>query len=318
MIALTPKSRKGLVLASLAIMFVMACGIVAQVPPPSDAYSLGAPDKNIESNNCFCHTNTLTGKEKDSAVAIVPIGLPNEMGSGTMVQFNISLNYSKATKDTRWGFAVDLDSSGGKSLNGAALSSPVGTASENKTHLTHNEILDSNNLQVTLTAPSKAQTLKVIITANAVDNDGTEKGDHWNYIIKEITILKLREVYINTSVRNRGDMDSTAVNVTLLIDGEFMDQQTIQSVKAGGEQNITFTWDATKYKAGEYKVEVLLDSNQTVLELNEGNNKLVKTVTLDDISGSSSQPYDYTQVAYWVLGITIVMLVVGLVWKFYG
>jgi subtilase family serine protease len=194
----------------------------------------------------------------------------------------------------------------------------VGTASENKTHLTHNEVLDSNNLQVTLTAPTKAQTLKVTIIANAVDNDGTDSGDHWNYVTKEITILKLREIYINASVRNSGDMDSSPVNVTLFVDDQFVDQQSIASIKAGGEQNVTFTWDATKYKAGDYKVEVVLDTNQTILELNEGNNRLVKTVTLDDISGQTNQPYDYTQVAYWSLGIIIVALVVGLFWKFYG
>jgi len=318
MTRLSPKTRKGLLLATGAVLFMMACAIVAQVQLPSQAGSLGATDKNIANGNCFCHTNDLTSKNKDPAVLILTPEIPDAIGTGASATFNVSIDYSPATTTWRYGFGVSIDSASGKSMSGASLSSPVGSASENNTHLTHNEPLTTKSFTMTLTAPAKAQRIKMTITGNAVNNDATERGDHWNYVIKYIDILKTREIFINTTVRNTGTVDAQNVNVTLYIDGQYMDQKNLPMIPAGGEQNITFNWDATDYKAGDYKVEVVLDTNKTTIELNEGNNRLVKTVTLEDINGPSGPAFDWTTAAYWVLGLVIILLVVGLLYKYYG
>jgi len=318
MTRLTPKARKGLLILTGAVLFMMACAIVAQVPPPSQANSLGAPDKNIANGNCFCHTNDQTKKDKDPEVLILTPEIPDELGTGATSTFNVTINYAPATTTWRYGFGVSIDSASGKSMSGAALSSPVGTASNNNTHLTHNEPLTTSTFTMTMTAPSKAQRVKMTIAGNAVNNDATEKGDHWNYVIKYIDIVKTREIFINATVRNTGTVDAQNVNVTLYIDGQYMDQKNLGSVVAGKEQNVTFNWDATNYKAGDYKIEVVLDTNSTTIELNEGNNKLTKTITLEDINGTSSPAFDWTTAAYWILGLVIILLVVGLLYKYYG
>jgi hypothetical protein len=318
MTRLSPKTRKGLLLATGAVLFMMACAVFAQVQVPSQANSLGAPDKNVGNGNCFCHTNDQTGKEKDPDVVILTPEIPDELGTGSSATFNVSISYAPATTTWRYGFGVSIVSASGKSTSGASLSSPLGTATENNTHLTHNEPLTSPSFTMSLTAPSKAQRLKMTITGNAVNNDGTEKGDHWNYIIKYIDILKKREIFINTTVHNTGTVDAQNVNVTLLIDGQYMDQKNVPTIAAGGQQNITFNWDATDYKAGDYKVEVFVDTNHTTIELNEGNNLIVKTVTLKDINGPSGPAFDWTTAAYWILGLVIILLVVGLLYKYYG
>jgi hypothetical protein len=315
---LTPKARKGILLMSGAVLFVLVCAIVAQVPPPSGAMSLGAPGKNVADGNCYCHTNDKTGKEHDPDVVLLALELPDEIPASGTAEFNVTISYPPATTSWRYGFGASISSADGKSLSGASLSSPQGTASENNTRLTHNEPLESSTFVVSLTAPSKPQRIKLTIMGNAVDHDGTERGDHWNYVTKNIDILKSREIYINASIRNKGEVEAKDINVTLFIDGEPMETQNIGSISAGKVQNITFKWDATKYKAGDYKIEVVLDSNSTVLELNEGNNKLVKTVTLSDISGTGGPKFDWTTAVYWILGLVIVALVVGLAYKHYG
>jgi len=314
---MTPKARKGLLLMAGAVLLIMLCAVVAQVPPPSDANSLGAPTKNVGDGNCYCHTNDKTGKEHDQDVVILAPELPGELPTSGTADFNVTISYTPATTSWRYGFGLNLVSADGKSLTGASLSSPQGTSSENNTRLTHNEPLESSTFSVSLKAPSKAQRVKLTIVGNAVDHDGTERGDHWNYATKYIDILKSRTIYINASIRNKGEVEAKDINVTLYIDGEAMETQNIGSISAGKVQNLTFTWDATKYKAGDYKVEVVIDSNSTVLELNEGNNKLVKTVTLTDISGGGPK-FDWTTAVYWILGLVIVALVVGLAYKFYG
>jgi hypothetical protein len=318
MMRLTPKSRKGLLLATGAVLFMMACAVFAQVQVPSKANSLGANDKNIANGNCFCHINAQTDNEKDPEVLILTPEIPDELGTGSSATFNVTINYAPATTNWRYGFGVSIVSANGKSTSGASLSSPVGTASENNTHLTHNEPLASSSFTMSLTAPSKAQRLKMTITGLAANNDALSSGDHWNYVIKYIDILKKREVFINTTVRNTGTVDAQNVNVTLYIDGQYMDQKNLPTVVAGKEQNITFNWDATNYKAGDYKVEVVIDTNQTTIELNEGNNKLVKTITLEDLNGPSKPAFDWTTAIYWILGLVIILLVVGLLYKYYG
>jgi len=318
MTRLTPKTRKGLLIVTGAVLFMMACAVVAQVQLPSQANSLGASDKNIANGNCFCHTNDQTGKNKDSEVLILTPEIPDELGSGASATFNVSLDYKSATTTWRYGFGVSIESASGKSMSGSSLSSPVGTASEDNTHLTHNEPLMTKSFTMTLTAPAKAQRIKMTITGTAVNNDATANGDHWNYVIKYIDILKNREIFINSTVRNTGTVDAQNVNVTFYLDGQYMDQKNLPTIVAGGEQNITFNWDATNYKAGDYKIEVVLDTNQTTIELNEGNNRIVKTVTLKDINGASGPAFDWTTAAYWILGLIIILLVVGLLYKYYG
>ena len=318
MVRLTPKTRKGLLILTGAVLIMMACAIVAQVQLPSQASSLGAPDKNIGNGNCICHTNSQTGDNKDPEVLILTPEIPDSIGTGASSTFNVTISYTPATTTWRYGFGVSIESASGKKMTGAALSSPLGTASENNTHITQNEPLTSNTFSMTLKAPTDAQRIKMTLTGLAANNDATEKGDHWNYVIKYIDVLKNREIYINATVRNTGTVEAKNVNVTLYIDGQYMDQKNLATIAAGGEQNITFNWDATNYKAGDYKVEIVLDSNSTTIELNEGNNKITKTVTLTDINGASGTAYDWTTAAYWVLGLVIILLVVGLLYKYYG
>jgi len=315
---LTPKARKGLLLALGATLVLVACSILAQLPPLSKADSLGAPDKNVASGNCFCHTNTVTGKEHDPAVAILVPDLPDEVGTSTSTDFTVSFDYAQATSSWRYGFGMTIGSVDGRSLAGASLSSPFGTASQNNTHLTHNEPLTNKTIRATLTAPTASQTIKLTIIGNVVNNDGSEKGDHWNYAVKYITILKNRMIFINATVRNRGGVDASNVNVSLYINGELMNMTNIATIAAGKSQNITFDWDATKSKAGEYKVEIDLDTNNTVLVLNQGSTKLTKTIVLEDINNTGGAQFDWTTAVYWILGLIIVALVVGLAYKYYG
>lgn len=311
------KRDRGLVLAALATLAILACAIVAQVPPPSDANSLGAPDRNIENENCYCHTNAVSGKEPSDRVAVlIDPASPDRMVTNGNITILMTITYADATDGTRYGFAVDLDSPDGKSLEGAALSAPYGTPSENKTHLAQSEPIEERVFNVTLTAPSKAQDLKMVVMGIAVDRDGTEKGDHWNFQTKVIEVYKKREVAINATVLNTGDIEAKDINLTFSVGGDIIGVQHIPVIPPNGEYNVTHMWDATFFDAGEYKIVVELDSNRTNLELNEGNNKLTKTIILEPLGGTGEEAgLDMQTIGYYLIAAIIILVIIGILYR---
>lgn len=312
------KGRRAAVMMTGVVLLILACAIVAQVQPPSDANSLGAPRKNIEDNNCYCHMNEASGKEASPKVKVtIDPASPDRMVTDGNATIMVSIQYEDAKAGTRYGFAVDLDSDDGMSLEGAALSSARGTPSENKTHLTQNEPMVENVFNITLTAPSKAQTVRLTVMGNAVNDDNTEQGDHWNTESKLVEIYKKREVNITTTVRNKGDVEAQAVNVSFYVDGDLIGVKYIPRIGAGEEENVSIMWDATFFEAGEYKVEVLLDSNSTNLELDEGNNRITKTIVLEVLGKEEGKAYDVQTILMYLIGVIIILVIIGIVYKVY-
>jgi hypothetical protein len=318
----TSKDRRALALFAMAMFVVLICALVAQVPPPTDANSLGPPKRNIEDENCYCHINTNSGKEPDGQVEIVidPTS-PDKMVTGGMAEIMVTINFPTVDANTRYGYAVDLDSQGkkgekgNKMLEGAALEAPGGTPSENKTHLTHSSPLEEKYFNVTLTAPKKPQVLLFTVVGMVVDNDGTERGDHWNHMTKEIEIFKVREVDLNATITNTGDVEAKDINVSFLVDGEVIGIEHIAILPAGGEQNVSHKWDATFYDPGDYKVQVMVDPNQTTLELDEDNNVITKTVTIEPLKKEEKPPYDWRTILYGLLALVIVVAIIWILYR---
>lgn len=310
------RKDRGMVLLAGALLVIMICSIVAQMPPPTDANSLGAPDRNIENENCYCHTNALSGKEPSEKVNIlIDPASTDKMVTNGNATIKVTIQYADSEGKTRYGYAVDLDSEDGKSLDGAALKEPNGTPSENQTHLAQSQAVEENVFNITLTAPKKPQSIRFTFVGNAVDRDGTEKGDHWNYVSKVIEVFKKRDVAINATVRNNGVVEAKEINLTLLVDGELVGMQHIPVVPPEAEENITFYWDATFYDAGEYKVEVVIDSNHTNLEFNEDNNRLTKTIILEPLGGADEGEYDWQTIMYYILGAIIILITIGVLYR---
>jgi len=280
---MTPKGQRAAMMLAGSLIIILLCAIIAQIPPPTDANSMGPPEINIENENCYCHTNSVTGKEPDPAViVIIDPASPDKMVTGGTINVGVTIQYDDAHNDTTYGFSVDLDSADG--------------------------------INITLTAPGKPQTLRFTVVGIAIDADGTEKGDHWNRVTKEFEIHKIREVDINATVTNKGDLEAKAFNVSFLVDGDLIGIVHVDAIPAGGEQNISYVWDATFYDPGEYDVEVIVDSNETTLELNEGNNKLVKTVVLEPLEKKDERKYDRNTILYGFFGAIII---IGVVWILY-
>ncbi|EKQ52097.1 MAG: PDK repeat-containing protein [Methanobacterium sp. Maddingley MBC34] len=75
------------------------------------------------------------------------------------------------------------------------------------------------------------------------------------------------------TIKNQGDKDSTAFNVSLMVDGTAVDTQTVSSLALGSSTTVDFHWtpDGTK---GSYNLTVFVDPENTIDESGEINNSL--------------------------------------------
>jgi subtilase family serine protease len=77
-------------------------------------------------------------------------------------------------------------------------------------------------------------------------------------------------VNFTITIKNQGDADAVAFNVTYYLDGVKLGEWVIPGLSAGQETNRTFTWSAVE---GSHSVKVFADSNNDVQEKDETNNE---------------------------------------------
>jgi hypothetical protein len=90
-----------------------------------------------------------------------------------------------------------------------------------------------------------------------------------------LTPITVTPNIINTltaTIENQGVEDSTAFNVSLLVDGTIVDTQSVASLAAGSSTTVDFHW--TPGTANGYTVTVSVDPENAIVENDDGNNFL--------------------------------------------
>jgi len=104
-----------------------------------------------------------------------------------------------------------------------------------------------------------------------------EKPDLVPVSLTPATVVPNTSNTMTVSIENQGNKDSTAFNVSLLVDGTVMDTQTVASLKSGSSTTVEFHWipDGTK---DSYTLTANVDPENVVNEEDESNNTLTSLV----------------------------------------
>jgi hypothetical protein len=93
--------------------------------------------------------------------------------------------------------------------------------------------------------------------------------------------ISMKEAYVNTflevraTMRNTGDKAATEVGVILEEDGERRDEYVIQNIDTGEYVEIVLYWNPSN--AGDSNIELIIDPLNTIMELDDNNNRLLGT-----------------------------------------
>jgi hypothetical protein len=92
------------------------------------------------------------------------------------------------------------------------------------------------------------------------------------------------QLNIKVTIRNIGEIDARDINIALYIDGQLIDSRTVMRLVNSSQDDykdilISFAW---KPVAGEHKIEVKIDPDNSIVESNENNNVASKKVRIED------------------------------------
>lgn len=229
---------------------------------------------------------------------------PEKVETGGEAVFNVKIY---GPENIRWGFSVNLT---GKNRAGGSLASPAGrTAEGNAFFLTHESPLTDKELNVTLTAPSKAGALTLAVDIYAVDGTdaaGQTASNRW-----VIDVKTKREVALNATVSNGGSVsvDNVKVAFQYKLGGEwvYISNESIPSIAAGAKENVTTTWNASLLGNGEYKVRIIVDPDREKVQFSGATNVIEKTVVLKEIGVKEAWTPSPA-----LVGLVITLIIVGI------
>ncbi len=114
----------------------------------------------------------------------------------------------------------------------------------------------------------------IINTINAYHYEGAKTGYAWFNLSNEVDVV----------IKNVGNKDAGAFNISLFADGEFIGKQEVSNLEAGSSATVQFKWIpigedcfsdcsfADTFK--DFELEAIADGEKDVEELNETNNNL--------------------------------------------
>ena len=83
---------------------------------------------------------------------------------------------------------------------------------------------------------------------------------------------------VTATIFNNGSAHSGRFNASLCADGIEVDTRTVDDIPAGGSANVTLEWLPTQSR--DYNLTVIADSDDVIVETNEGNNELTIEVSV--------------------------------------
>jgi len=185
-------------------------------------------------------------------------------------------------------------------------------------------------VSVRLKSPAKElQSRELTITVDGSSKGGSKDDPDDNYVDFNIKILYSDLTYdgkieilggskssntvgregepltIKVNIKNIGDIVAEKVEVVLSVDGAKAGSVVIEKVGTEGVREVIFTWVA---RAGEHKIEIVIDPQNTIVELNENNNVMKTTVRVSSQNILSAATSD-TRICASIFWIIIVIII---------
>jgi hypothetical protein len=131
-----------------------------------------------------------------------------------------------------------------------------------------------NIFKVNVTTPESTQIIYLKVNGSSSNNTHTLWSGN---VSKEIKVFKPIVVNISAVVRNTHQIDVKEAVVTFYFDGELIGNRTMDVV-ANGTEKVYMLWLVPKTEEGEHEVEVRINEDGNLLEFNNGDNVMRKTI----------------------------------------
>jgi len=204
-----------------------------------------------------------------------------------------------------WGFWVNLS---GANRADAKLASPEGTPDSSKAYImSQTNPLPNPEFNFTLTAPAKAGSLVITVTAVAMEGAGASgqtATSRWS-----VDVLARREVVLNTTVRNSGEIPVSELKVAFMVKlhgvWTHIANESVQQLEAGGRANVSTIWNSTLVGTGEFTIRIVVDPDHEKVQYSGSGGTVEKVVVLRAVGAKEEQPPNVRLIGF------IVVLVVA-------
>jgi hypothetical protein len=185
---------------------------------------------------------------------------PDTLPTNTTAQYTIQITGGPAEEMGDWRFEAWLESPKGVRME-TTPEPQNGTSSE-------------NIFAVNITTPENTQVIYLNVNGTSTNETDTAwSGD----VSKEIKVFEPITVNITASIRNTHQIDVKEAVVTFYFDGELIGNRTVD-VAANNTEKVFMLWLVPKTEEGEHEVEVRINEDGNLLEFNNGDNVMRKTI----------------------------------------
>ena len=249
------------------------------------------------------------GASDGTAVNIVG---PERLEAATDGSYNVKI-FGPA--GVQWGFWVNVS---GAQRADAKLSSPDGTPDSDRPYImSQNVPLAYPELNFTLTAPAKAGQLTITVTALAMEGAlaaGQTATARWSVEVKA-----RREVQLNTTVRNSGDVPVSDLKVAFMVRLQglwtYISNETVPSLEPGSSANVSAKWNSTLVENGEYTVRIVVDPAREKAQYSGSGGVVEKRIVLRDVGSKEGQSWEQRyQRLIGFIAVIAVAAAVGIWW----
>ncbi len=192
-----------------------------------------------------------------SAVGDVFIRLdgPTALATGSSQMYTLTISGGPGEEGGNFSYKISLN---GLNTTGASVSPVTGNST-------------SGTFSLNITAPSIPQTLKVVVNATSGNSARSVRLE------KTFSIQILRPIVISQGILNSGDIEAKNVLVKFYVDDVFIGSKVVD-VPAKSNVTVKYDWIAQNERPGEHRVKVVMDAQNELVELSEGNNVAYHTI----------------------------------------
>jgi hypothetical protein len=195
----------------------------------------------------------------------VNVAGPEKLAVSSSGDYNVKIF---GAADIKWGFFVNLS---GAQRDSASMTSPDGKAGDSSYILVEQTALAYPEFNFTLTAPSKAGSLLITVTAHAIEGSARQGVAHWT-----VDVRAKREVALNATVKNSGETPVSNLKVAFYVqqNGAWNEigNTTVPNIEGHKSANVSFVWDSTLFENGEYTLRTVVDPDHDMPQYSGADN----------------------------------------------
>lgn len=189
---------------------------------------------------------------------------PDSVPTNTTAEYTIQITGGPPGEGKNWSFKAELDA-GPVSPDEANVMPRNGSSYE-------------NIFMVNVTTPLSARSIYLIVNGSSSNiTDTVWSGE----VSKEIEVFEPIIVNISAFIRNSYQIDVKDALITFYVDGALIGNRTVD-VPANGTEEVYLEWVASKTDEGEHEVEVRINEDGNLLEFDDGDNVMHKTIYIGE------------------------------------